>query len=66
METREEQLETRIKELEAELANATHSLGHAVQKLGGELRFPHHDPSTHSIKVAETTTNGEKVVTTKS
>ena len=66
MATREEQLEAKVKELEAKLADATHSLGHAVQKLGGELRIPHHDASTHTTEVVETTTQGEKVVTTKS
>ena len=66
MATREEQLQARVKELEGKLANATHSLGHAVKNLGGELRFPHHDPASHSIEVTETTVKGEKVVTTKS
>ena len=65
MATREEELEAKIKELESKLAKATHSLGHAVEKLGGELRFPHHDASTHSTTVVETTTDGEKVITTK-
>jgi uncharacterized FlaG/YvyC family protein len=65
MATREEELEAKVKELEDKLKNATHSLAHAVEKLGGELRFPHHDASTHSTTVVETTTDGEKVITTK-
>lgn len=56
--TREQRLEAGITELEAELANATHSLGHAVQALGGELRFPHQDPSVHPTSGIETTTDG--------
>jgi hypothetical protein len=65
MATREEELEAKVKELEGKLESVTHSLGHAVEKLGGELHFPHHEASTHSITVVETTTDGEKVITTK-
>jgi hypothetical protein len=66
MATREEQLQARVKELEGKLADATHSLGHAVKNLGGELRFPHHEPSSHPTVVTESTDKDEKVVTTKS
>ena len=65
MATREEELEAKGKELEGKLESVTHSLGHAVEKLGGELRLPHHDASTHSVTVGETTTGGEKVIKTK-
>jgi hypothetical protein len=62
---REEELEAKVKDLEAKLAASEHSLGHAVEKLGGELRYPHHDDSDHATQVTTTTQGNDTVVTTK-
>ena len=62
---REAELEAKVKELEAKLAATTHSLGHAVKNLGGELRYPHHEPDTHATTVDTTTQGSDTVVTAK-